>query len=443
MHIDTFEEHSQPTNLHLVKSWMAFSFGILLWLPGIGLSVGENVYLQPLELFIIAWTFLWAIPAQFTPRRMRLNGPILVICCVLLASWVLSTIYSMDQTASLKYLYYYLLCVFPGIILFFYIARNGLLLAKFSSGFIGGAIVSSCIGFLQTVLGRNMIQLVNNKNYSLIYGLNKASGFTPEASILAGLLIIALMIVLVFLSSENIRIYYRKMNIVPYLANKRWLVLTLIILLLGLFCTLSTSVMFVLPIVAYVSYRLIYVRIEVRTHIALALGLIITILVFNHVVWSTRNPVDSMGSVLLRAASMLVALKIGVINWIHGIGLGMTKTVMTVPVRDQMKHWASGEASLPGYEQKDGVDSFILHLFAEQGVLILLLFILILFWIFSLQFQSEDGNTPREMRTLLSVIALSSFIIGSLTAGYRGLFHLWLMFPIAGAIRNSQGSKAR
>jgi hypothetical protein len=427
----------------LVNPWMASIFGALLWLPGIGIPLNESLFLQPIEVFIMGWVFFWLFPLRNASRHAYFGREILLMCACLIASWVISTVWSINPSRSLLFLSYYLLCILPGILFFYFIASNGLLFARFVSGFIFGAIASCIVGFFQIALGMHMVRLVNNKNFSLIHGLRKASGFTPEASIFAGLLIIAIMIILVLLTEEDVRLYCGKFKIATYLTKRSWIGLTLLILLSGLFCTLSSSVIFILPFVVLFGYMLLNKYQRMRTILTAVFLLMLIVITFATIVWSSRSLEDSYGSIVLRFASMVAAVKIAAANWLHGVGLGMLKFMIGELIHQNIHAWNVGpDLNLwVDSNQKDGVDSFVLHLIAEQGIIILFLFIIALGWILSFRYQTKYDKNEHELLKMVSVVAISIFLVSSFTVGYRGLLHSWLLFPCACAIRYIQKPK--
>jgi hypothetical protein len=64
--------------------------------------------------------------------------------------------------------------------------------AIFVNGYIGGALVSSALGVVQAVISGVAgitLQFTNSPNFSLVAPIGRAVAFTPEASVLAGLLL--------------------------------------------------------------------------------------------------------------------------------------------------------------------------------------------------------------------------------------------------------------
>jgi len=418
-----------------VPSWMSGIIGFLLWFPGVGFPVLENQYLQPAEILVLGWMFFIAFPRACIFWDFKINRYLLIMTGGMLASWIISTLFSVSPSKSSIYLSYYITFILPWMFLLFQIAISGLLLVKFIHGFIFGACVSTCVGLAQLMLGDRLFKLVNNINFSLIYGLNKASGFTPEASILAGLLIISLAIILLLLSSESHRIYFLKMQASSLLTDRSKLFIILFFLMTGLFSTLSTSVIIIIP--AIVLFILIMMRryLSFLKKILIVCLLISIIILFYFFVWLQRSSADTSGSMLMRGASMIIGAKIALENWTIGVGLGMTKDIIAEPVLQLLSRWGDVKLWI-GASSKTGVDSFPLHLLAEQGFLAFILLTIAGYWILS-SYKKISSMEQNEMITMDIVIAFVSFIVGVASAGYRGLFHLWIFFPFAAAVHSS------
>jgi hypothetical protein len=420
---------------------MACVFGILLWLPGVSYSITKTIHLQPVEIFVLLWFGFGIFPRLRFAAREYADRELLIICGVICVSWVISTVWSIDRLASLRYVTYYGLIILPAMLFFYRVAHTDKLFAQFLSGFLLGATLSAALGFFQAALGPRMLRLVNNENFALVHGLHKASGFTPEASILAGLLIIAIMVLLLLLTSVERRDTLKRCNAPPYLTSGTSLTVLLVITLAGLFSTLSSSVIVVLPVCALAGYLLSSRVLRLRSLLLGILCISLVVAVFMHTAWATRSIADSHGSILLRFASMTAAFDISVSNWLTGVGLGMLSRVIGAPIEQIMRaKYLDSDLPSIAYIAKDGVDSFILHLIAEQGILILFAFIIALMSIFLARYGAPRSESDREITAMIAVLAMSSFIVGALTVGYRGLIHLWLLFPAACAIQSRRSS---
>jgi hypothetical protein len=401
--------------------------GIFIWLPGIGLNVGGQ-YLQPFEILLLVWMVVEGI--RFLLRgKIKLTYFVRFMVPMFSISWIISAVFSENISESIIYLLYYFGLILPGMFLLYNIAISESRFIFFIQGFLVGGIVSSIVGVCQFLLGPQYFNFINNKNFSLI-PVKKAFGFTPEASILAGLLVIAIAVVLFLLKRKDCRNYFRKFHNKSLIVSQNKLLLLLMILVTGFIATLSSSVIVVLPIVIMYLYVKMYnVEKLLKTIFTEGLVFVVIILVFYFGFWENRwETGDASGSMVMRAASMIAALETFFQNWLIGVGLGNTSEAVT----ETTTGWI--DKIMPGLPVKSGVDSFPLHLMVEQGIVAFLLIVYSVRW-------GWKGINRKMMRInpmlpLLSVILFSSFIVGLLTVGYRGLYHLWLIFPFSVAIHS-------
>ena len=370
-------------------------------------------------------------------------------------SSVVSTIISNDWHQSLKYLAFYIMFVAPSLLLFYQIFKNPFFFSWFLFGFLSGSLASSIIGMAQSYYAESFPAILINHNFALFNQIDRAYGLTPESSILAGLLLLSLSVLIVLWLRSDSRMWLIDNGLTRSILKSQVIFLYLIVNLVGLMLTRSSSVILLTPIILLgVGHSCRNERGGWYVNRLLSIFIITGVLfVFLNTTWAERlksgetsgNAVksstwterlksgDAYGSLVMRGSSMLVAIETTIQYPLFGVGLGQTKKYVTKPITELMG------AVMPGLPTKDGVDSFFLHLAVEHGVVVYLVFMVLVASIYRMMF----GRNKVMMRTnpfllLKVVLAYSLVIVATITVGYRGLYHLWMIFPLVLLIKKSE-----
>jgi hypothetical protein len=415
----------------LVPSWIAILIGFLLWLPGIGLHLFGDNYIQPAEILILGWLMFWFLPNTMSLKKYKINKYLLLVVSGMFYSWIISTLFSLSPINSLSYLIYYSAFIMPSIILFYYIATSTILLVKFIMGFIWGAFLSCFISIGQVISGDATFHFINNKNFGLVSPMPRAYGLTPEPSILAGLLIIAMAIICYLIYDIELRQIFKGHGTSKIFHNKKTLFTAGLFLFIGLILTKSSLTLIVLPII--ISFIFIILN-GLRRFLIILPKVIFLIALFvlpsYYLFWAERIATgDASGSIVIRAISMFVGITVAIQHWVTGVGLGMTSLAVTENISRLLENYPwiyIGE--------KSGVDSFFIRFLLEQGILGLILLVMVFLWGVSFRKELSGWKIPIQMINIVLIISFASFIVGAASVGYRGLIHLWIFFSFNTAI---------
>jgi hypothetical protein len=302
-------------------------------------------------------------------------------------------------------LQYYLLVIIPHMLLFVQIFQDDEATRAFCISFVKTGVWLGPLAVLQFI-SPVQITLANNTNYYIVKELHRSALFTPEASILAALYVIAI----------SMAIYNSYTRIEPRMSVG---VASYISMVAGLATTLSTSVFIVLPPLLLFTFRLC--GISWKTLIRYASVGFVVLVAFYLVAYGSRvSGGDSSSSTLLRFASVVGGIYIILQHSITGLGLGMNKNV-----EDAVKviYFALAHT----ITKKAGIDSFQIGLMAEMGVLpgiFSMVFVVACYKTLKRKASSIQGSTA-----LIAMLAISVSFVSLLTSGYRGLAYCWLSLP--------------
>lgn len=427
------------TNTVLVMaSFVPAAAGFLLWFPGIGVPLMAGSFLQPIEVLILGWVYFRVFPQFLLTEKFRLKTSVVVISGILFYNWIISTLFSMSPLSTLVYLVYHLAVILPVVFMFFYIGLSPKNLASFLHGLLAGALLSSLVAFGQVVTGNGTFHFINNQNFSLVAPMRRAYGFTPEPSILGGLLVITIAIVFNLFISDGHREFFRSTGSHEILFSKKKQLIFAVLLFMALVATGSSLVIIVLPLVissVYVSVK--GIRKLISNLPVIIIFMLLLIGPFYFFVWADRIQTgDAGGSMTIRAVTMSLGLSTALEHWITGVGLGMTGPVLGDKIMAALN-------AIPGLyiAEKTGIDSFVIRMLLEQGILGLSLLCFSVYWLFIGLRRAPTWRVPYPMVSLLSMISLVSLLIGAVSVGYRGLIHLWIFIPFAAAVASLKAEK--
>lgn len=410
------------------KIWeLPFLIGILLWFPGIGFKIAF-IYLQPIEILVLVWFIFYLFPSFILKGSLRLNN-IFYMMFFLFLNWTISTILSTDHGNSIIYMLYYCGVIFPFMLLFYTIIKSSHKLVKFFTGFVYGGMLSSFVGIIQLATKGKFLSLINNQNFSLIKA-NKAYGFTPEASVLAGLFIILLTILILLLKSKKHRMFFRALESEHILQNINKLKICIVLVSMGFVSTFSTSVIIVFPLLIIVIYFALYkLNVFIKKIVSHGFLISLCIFLFYVIAWSDRvSSGDATGSMIMRVSSMIAALYLFKKHFLFGMGLGNIGENFSGLTEKIMNYFVSY-----GLPAKEGIDSFPLHLMVEQGIIVLGIYFFVIYCLVTAVRKKNFSQHPDL--SLLALMSISILFVGTLTVGYRGLLHLWIVFPVSAYLR--------
>jgi hypothetical protein len=375
---------------------------ILQWAPGLGLTVYGDKMLSPYEILILLVLPVIALTS--------LEGRRLLFWLVAITISTLSYLNSLNRSQSALYLQYYLLIIIPHMLLFLQIFEDDEATRTFFVAFVKTGVWIAPLALAQ-FLSPVLVTLANNSNYFIVRELHRTALFTPEASVLAALYVIAICIS-VYNSFKSI-----EPRLPSSIASYAWMIV-------GLVTTLSTSMVILLP--PLLLFICLLCGISWKTLMRYSAIGVLVLVAFYLVGYQERvSGGDSSSSSLLRAASILAGIYIILQHAAFGLGLGMNKTV-----EDSVKliYFALSHNVV----KKSGIDSFQVSLMAEMGVLPGIL--AIMFSVGSYRMLRKNRFLSNGTTSLIAMFSICVSFVSLLTSGYRGLAYCWLSFPAGYAV---------
>lgn len=370
---------------------------VLLWAPGIGVTVYGGKMLSPYELMA-----LLLIPAivltSLSPGRLVFGLVSVAIC-------TLSYVHSLDRATSGIYLVYYVLVIIPHMLLFVQIFEDDEAARSFLITFVKTGVWLGPLAVIQ-FLSPFQITLSNNTNYSLEPGLHRAHLFTPEASILAALYTIAICVA----------IYNSFTRIEPRMPGDSG---SYLLMAAGLATTVSTSAFLVLPPLLLLIFRLCGVNWK-KLLKYVVIGAVVLALFYLGEYQERVSSGGSASSSLLRGASMLGGVEMIFQHWATGLGLGMSKNVADA-VKLIYFGWTHEAV------EKPGIDSFQLALMAEMGVFPGI--VSVIFAVICHRLLKGKLKAATSVAALVAIFSICVWFVSLVTSGYRGLAYCWMFFP--------------
>jgi hypothetical protein len=389
---------------------LAAAVGFSLHLPGIALASLGGIALQP----VLILSAMYVAIAVIGQRRIPLG--IVGWIMINVAALAICTVMAVDAGHPMNYLAIHIAYLLVFALAFGMILTDPLHRHLFLHAYIAGALVGSAVALAQfassTFLGIKFL-VTNNENFFLIAPPGRGVGFTPEASILATLLLPGFVIL------------YAEIREKRSFLNRRFRTLPVLGFLgAGLLATKSSSIM-LLPVIilAYeiVISRSILVFIGRNLKNAIIFGLLA--LAFIPLYQTRLATDDAQYSSLYRLEKMEVGLRIYQDYPVAGAGLGrVSDTIFFERYLDPTVDW-----DWLGEHTWKGVDSWVIRTMAETGTLGLLALYLPLLIFFPSYWRLSKYP---EFRPLL-VMTLSFVFCQALVSGYRDLPFFYLPMTIA------------
>jgi len=395
-----------------MRSSFSAGIGFSLFLSGMAVFQAGPVAVQPILLLAPAY-LLVALAAG-----PRLGPGVLVWLLAGLVSLALGTLFSGDPRYSA---FYFVIQAMP---LLLFGLTFGLILSRtddtgaFLSGYVLGAAVSSLLCVAQftssSVFGVE-ISVTNNSNFALVAPKGRGVGFTPEAALLAILLIPA------------IALLYAERGATDSLLPARLRHPALLVLIgAGLVCTRSSS-MVLLPLVLLAVDLLRSGNVGgflKRSRLLVALGGVL-LLVFVPLYSLRLERNDAQASTTYRLEKLLAGAEMFLEHPVQGAGLGRVSDAGFFDgYVEHRKDW-----SWRGEEERKGVDSWTLRLAAEGGLIALIAF----YYPLLRPVVPALRRSPAG-RALLS-LGFALLVMQALISGYRDQPYFYLpliVFALAG-----------
>jgi O-antigen ligase len=332
-------------------AFIAGCVGAACLLPGISIaSIGE-IGVQPIVLLMPLYLLLVVM------LGLRLTAAPLLWIMLVLVSYALSVAFSVAPSDSLLYAGFqggYLVLGGAGFAAICATAHHR---SAFVRGYMTGALVSSLVAFLQAAYSTatgNTITLANNTNFSIVGAYGRGAAFTPEPSVLAMLLIPALLCW-----------WCERQTGSGLLAKwqRGWVGLS--ILVLGLLATKSSSMLYLPALIAIITTLQSK---NFRTYAKSMGGILILSIaaggVFLHFYGSRLENNDAAGSEAWRTTKVLAGISIFEDYPLTGAGLGrVSDTNFFAPYMDIPPDLRWND------EPRKGIDSTVVRTLAESGLI--------------------------------------------------------------------------
>ena len=330
---------------------LAAAIGFMSLTPGVAVVAVEGIGVQPIIVLLVVYvallpTFMARLPLQ--PLLWAL---------LTLASYAVSTVFSVWPEFSIKFSGIQGVYLTLGALGFAAILASTEHRRAFVRGYVSGAVVSSIVAFGQmaysSVYG-DAISLVNNTNFSLVPAYGRGAAFAPESSMLAALLIPAILCCW----------FERQANGASLIASwqRSWAVLGLLVL--GLISTKSTATFYLPPLLlAVAAFQSRSMADFCFGGIKLLVPAVVAALIFLPLYASRISNNDAPASKEWRQTKIETGMRIFYANPLFGAGTGMVSDAnYFAPLMDIPPN-LSWETDPP-----KGVDSTAVRILAETGI---------------------------------------------------------------------------
>jgi O-antigen ligase len=335
----------------MIEALLAAAVGFCGLLPGLSIATIGGVGVQPILPLLLAYVCILPLLDARLPVQ-----PLVWMLLGLLAN-ALATFCSASPAWSVRYLilqgaYLVLGCVAFSTMLA--VAEHRRMLVQ---GYMAAALASSVAALGQTAysaLFGDVLLLANNANFSTALSFGRAAAFTPEPSVLAALLIPAMLVC-----------WFERREASGLLARWQRNRMALVLLVLGLLSTRSSSV-FLVPLLLAVA--LAFQREKGRALArgvtsAVALTALVGILFIP--VYEVRLAASDAGySSEWRLTKILTGLKIFEQYPVTGAGIGLVSDAAFF--EPQMTTPADLEWNT---EPRKGIDSTVVRILVETGII--------------------------------------------------------------------------
>jgi hypothetical protein len=332
-------------------TFLAGLVGASCLLPGLAVATVGDIAVQPVIPILAIYIVFVAL------LRLRLPLQPLLWMMLVLVSYVISTALSTSPANSTLYASLQGSYLLLGGIAFTAICGTAGHRRAFVRGYMGGALLSSLIGFAQAVYSiasGNAIALANNSNFSIVGAYGRGAAFTPEPSALAALLIPALLCWwLEHQAGSGLLARWQR----------GWL--ALFVLAIGLLATKSSSLLYIPALIAVVSaLQCANLRAFIKGVSGIAILTIAVGGVFLHFYSSRLENNDAIASEAWRETKMLAGITIFETYPIAGAGIGrVSDPDFFAPYMDIPPDLRWNQ------EPRKGIDSTAIRTLAELGLL--------------------------------------------------------------------------
>ena len=403
---------------------LAAATGVALTMPGVSLLHAGGIGVQPLLPLLAAVIAMGVIARGGVP--IGALGWLMMVGTAL----ALSALTSVDPGASLLYFAFQVTTAALAALGFGYLLAERSLRVAFLNGYIFGALLSAAASVLQfttsTFLGF-AFRLANNQNFELIAPWGRGMAFTAEASLLATVMMPALLAVYLERQRED-------SAILPLFRSLP----ALLLLLAGYVASKSSTIIFLLP--ALLLAETLMQRDLFGALKKYARHLVFFVLlaaVFFPLYQSRLAATDAQFSSAGRLEKMLAGFSIAGDHPVLGAGPGMVSDpAFFDPYVNHIVDWSWKAFDMPD----KGIDSAVIRTLAESGGFGLLA----TYYPVLLLFAAAAAMARRpDLRPFLP-IAICLLFSQSLVSGYRDLtiFYLPLVIGAVGAFLCRQAEAA-
>lgn len=320
-------------------------------LPGLAIVTVGDIGVQPIIPLLAIYLCLVAM------LRLRVPLQPLLWVTLVLTAYAASTALSTSPSNSALYAGFQGAYLLLGGIAFAAIGGTPHHRRAFVQGYMLGALVSSLVAVAQaaySIATGNTITLANNGNFSIVQAYGRGAAFTPESSVLAALLISALLCWWLERQSE-----------IGLLARWQRSWLALAVLALGLLATKSSSLFYLPALVAVVSaLQSPNIRIFVKGMVGIAILTSAAGGIFLHFYSTRLADDDALGSEAWRATKIRAGIAIFEDYPVFGAGIGrVSDPVFFAPYMDIPPDLRWND------EPRKGVDSTVVRTLAESGAI--------------------------------------------------------------------------
>ncbi|WP_119169280.1 hypothetical protein [Algihabitans albus] len=394
---------------------LAAATGVALTMPGISLLNAGGIGIQPLLPLLGAVIAAGVIARGGIP--IGALGWLMMIGIAL----ALSSLASVDPGASLLYFTFQLVTAALAALGFGYLLSERSLRVAFLNGYIFGALVSAAASVLQfatsTFLGF-AFRLANNQNFELLAPWGRGMAFTAEASLLATVMMPALLAVYLERQRED-------SVILPIFRTLP----AMLLLLAGYVASKSSTIVFLLPALllaeTLMQRDLFGALRKYARHLVFFLLLAAA---FFPIYQSRLAATDAQFSSAGRLEKMVAGIAIAGDHPVFGAGPGMVSDpIFFDPYVNHIVDWSWKDFDVPD----KGIDSAVIRTLAESGGFGLLA----TYYPVLLLFLAAAAMARRpDIRPFLP-IAICLLFSQSLVSGYRDLtiFYLPLVIGAVGA----------
>lgn len=403
---------------------LAAATGVALTMPGISLLHAGGIGIQPLLPLLAAVIAAGLIARGGIP--IGALGWLMTMGTAL----ALSALVSVDPGASLLYFVFQLMTAALAALGFGYLLAERSLRVAFLNGYIFGALLSAAASVLQFVTSSFLgfaFRLANNQNFELLAPWGRGMAFTAEASLLATVMMPALLAV--YLERQR-----QDSVILPVFRTLP----ALLLLLAGYVASKSSTIVFLLPallLAETLMQRDLFGAI--RKYARHFVFFILLAAAFYPLYQSRLAATDAQFSSAGRLEKIMAGLSIAGEHPVFGAGPGMVSDpVFFDPYVNHIVDWSWKDFDVPD----KGIDSAVVRTLAESGSFGLLA----TYYPVLLLFLAAAAMARRpDVRPFLP-IAVCLLFSQALVSGYRDLtiFYLPLVIGAVGAFVCRQSEAA-